>query len=170
MPDAGGGEPSDAANPLDAEWVVADSSQVAVTAQSNPTSHGVVQIGARYGAWTLDTVQAPQHKTADNNLALSQQRDHPVADADHGQRVGAQEAPEHAAAGALWHPRDEALAEQGVAVAQECREEVERRELVDRRRGGLLRSPVGTALRSGEQLDVAPRRAGQLVGVAVLAA
>ncbi len=58
-------------NPLGAEWTVADNSQVdAVTAESNPTSHGVVQIGACYGAWTLDTVQAPQHKTADNNLAL----------------------------------------------------------------------------------------------------
>jgi hypothetical protein len=30
----------------------------------------VVQIGACYGAWTLDTVQAPIHKTADNDLAL----------------------------------------------------------------------------------------------------
>ncbi|HEY5629038.1 MAG TPA: C25 family cysteine peptidase, partial [Candidatus Limnocylindrales bacterium] len=64
-------QPSDAKSPLDGEWVVSDSSQVdAVTAESNPTSHGVVQIGACYGAWTLDTVQAPQHKTADNNLAL----------------------------------------------------------------------------------------------------
>ena len=64
-------QPTDQQNPLDAEWLVSDSSQVdAVTAESNPTSHGVVQIGACYGAWTLDTVQAPQHKTADNNLAL----------------------------------------------------------------------------------------------------
>ncbi len=64
-------QPGNQDNPLDAEWTVADSSQVdAVTAESNPTSHGVVQIGACYGAWTLDTVQAPQHKTADNNLAL----------------------------------------------------------------------------------------------------
>lgn len=64
-------QPTDAQHPLDGEWLVSDSSQVdAVTAESNPTSHGVVQIGACYGAWTLDTVQAPQHKTADNNLAL----------------------------------------------------------------------------------------------------
>jgi hypothetical protein len=64
-------QPSDQKQPFDNEWLVADSSQVdAVTAESNPTSHGVVQIGACYGAWTLDTVQAPQHKTADNNLAL----------------------------------------------------------------------------------------------------
>lgn len=64
-------QPSDQQHPLDAEWLVSDASQVdAVTAESNPTSHGVVQIGACYGAWTLDTVQAPQHKTADNDLAL----------------------------------------------------------------------------------------------------
>ncbi len=64
-------QPGDQNSPLDAEWTVSDSSQIdAVTADSNPTSHGVVQIGACYGAWTLDTVQAPQHKTADNNLAL----------------------------------------------------------------------------------------------------
>jgi hypothetical protein len=30
----------------------------------------VVQVGACYGAWTLDTVQEPVHKTAANNLAL----------------------------------------------------------------------------------------------------
>ena len=38
--------------------------------ETNPTSRGVVQIGACYGAWTLDTIQEPVHKTADNNLAL----------------------------------------------------------------------------------------------------
>lgn len=64
-------QPSDTQNPLDAEWQVSESSQVdAVTTASNPGSHGVVQIGACYGAWTLDTVQAPIHKTADNDLAL----------------------------------------------------------------------------------------------------
>jgi hypothetical protein len=63
--------PTDNNDPLNAEWVVADASQVeGVTVGSNPTSHGVVQIGACYGAWTLDTTQAPQHKTADNDLAL----------------------------------------------------------------------------------------------------
>jgi hypothetical protein len=31
---------------------------------------GVVNIGACYGAWTLDTIQAPQKKTAENSLAL----------------------------------------------------------------------------------------------------
>lgn len=64
-------QPTDANAPLDAEWLVADTSQVAgVTVESDPTSNGVVQIGACYGAWTLDTTQAPQHKTSDNNLAL----------------------------------------------------------------------------------------------------
>ncbi len=63
--------PSNAADPLSAEWLVSEASQVdAVTTESNPTSHGVVQIGACYGAWTLDTIQDPVHKTADNNLAL----------------------------------------------------------------------------------------------------
>ena len=63
--------PLDARHPLDAEWSVADASQVdGVTIASNPTSHGVVQIGACYGAWTLDTAEAPRHKTADNDLAL----------------------------------------------------------------------------------------------------
>jgi hypothetical protein len=64
-------DPISAKHPLDDEWVVADGRQVVgVSVDSNPTSHGVVQIGACYGAWTLDTTQAPQHKTADNNLAL----------------------------------------------------------------------------------------------------
>jgi hypothetical protein len=64
-------QPSSESHPLDHEWLVVDGAQVdAVTTESNPTSHGVVQIGACYGAWTLDTVQAPRHKTADNDLAL----------------------------------------------------------------------------------------------------
>jgi hypothetical protein len=63
--------PGSQSDPLGTEWTVTDSSQVeGVTVESNPTSHGVVQIGACYGAWTLDTTQAPQHKTADNDLAL----------------------------------------------------------------------------------------------------
>jgi hypothetical protein len=32
---------------------------------------GIVEIGACYGAWTLDTTQAPTHKTALNDLALA---------------------------------------------------------------------------------------------------
>jgi hypothetical protein len=62
---------NDQQNPLDHEWTVYEADQVkAVTVQSNPTSTGVVQVGACYGAWTLDTIKAPTHKTADNNLAL----------------------------------------------------------------------------------------------------
>ena len=64
-------EASDANSPLDAEWIVHESTQLdAVTAGTDPVSRGVVQVGACYGAWTLDTVQEPVHKTADNNLAL----------------------------------------------------------------------------------------------------
>jgi hypothetical protein len=63
--------PTNTSKPLDAEWLVAPySQQDGVTVETDPTSRGVVQIGACYGAWTLDTVQEPQHKTADNNLAL----------------------------------------------------------------------------------------------------
>ncbi len=64
-------QPGSQSDPLGSEWAVVDSSQAdGVTVESNPVSHGVVQIGACYGAWTLDTTQAPQHKTADNDLAL----------------------------------------------------------------------------------------------------
>ena len=58
-------------DPLGTEWVLSESyQQDAVTADTDPTSRGVVQIGACYGAWTMDTRQEPVHKTADNNLAL----------------------------------------------------------------------------------------------------
>ena len=63
--------PSDEQDPLAKEWLVAPySQQDAVTVATDPDSHGVVFIGACYGAWTLNTIQAPQHKTATNNLAL----------------------------------------------------------------------------------------------------
>jgi hypothetical protein len=32
---------------------------------------GIVNVGACYGAWTLDTIQEPKDKTAENNLALT---------------------------------------------------------------------------------------------------
>ena len=64
-------QPTDDATPLDAEWIVNESTQLdAVSVETDPGSRGVVQVGACYGAWTLDTVQQPTHKTADNNLAL----------------------------------------------------------------------------------------------------
>ena len=63
--------PSSQDKPLEAEWLVAPYSQEdGITVETDPTSRGVVQIGACYGAWTLDTIQEPVHKTADNNLAL----------------------------------------------------------------------------------------------------
>ena len=64
-------QPTDTDKPLEAEWIVNESTQLdAVTVETDPGSRGVVQVGACYGAWTLDTVQQPTHKTADNNLAL----------------------------------------------------------------------------------------------------
>ncbi len=64
-------QPSNMEDPLSAEWILSESyQQDAVTAETDPTSRGIVQIGACYGAWTMDTKQAPVHKTADNNLAL----------------------------------------------------------------------------------------------------
>jgi hypothetical protein len=64
-------QPSNTEKPLDAEWILSESyQQDAITAETDPTSRGIVQIGACYGAWTMDTKQEPVHKTADNNLAL----------------------------------------------------------------------------------------------------
>ncbi len=61
----------DSSKMLDEEWTVYDAATTpGVDVVANPTSHGVVQIGACYGAWTLDTLQEPVHKTADNDLAL----------------------------------------------------------------------------------------------------
>ena len=63
--------PIDTKDPLGAEWTVIDAATTpGVDIAANPGSHGVVQIGACYGAWTLDTIQEPVHKTADNDLAL----------------------------------------------------------------------------------------------------
>ena len=64
-------QPSSTDDPLNNEWILSESyQQDAVTAETDPTSRGVVQIGACYGAWTMDTKQEPVHKTAANNLAL----------------------------------------------------------------------------------------------------
>jgi hypothetical protein len=64
--------PQDPADRYVGEWRV-DTARAhldAVSIVNNPGSRGLVNIGACYGAWTLDTVLEPQHKTADNNLAL----------------------------------------------------------------------------------------------------
>jgi hypothetical protein len=64
-------EPGSTDKPLDNEWIAHESRQVdAVSTEADPVSRGVVEIGACYGAWTLDTIQEPVHKTADNSLAL----------------------------------------------------------------------------------------------------
>jgi hypothetical protein len=64
-------QPSDPQDLFGSEWILSESyQQDAVTAETDPVNRGIVQIGACYGAWTLDTTQEPVHKTADNNLAL----------------------------------------------------------------------------------------------------
>lgn len=64
-------QPTSTDKPLDSEWILSESyQQDAVTTETDPTSRGIVQVGACYGGWTMDTAQAPVHKTADNNLAL----------------------------------------------------------------------------------------------------
>ncbi|MEO5705156.1 MAG: C25 family cysteine peptidase [Candidatus Limnocylindrales bacterium] len=65
--------PLDAASPYVAEWTVesrTDDELIALNLENNRGSRGLVNVGACYGAWTLDTVREPKHKTADNNLAL----------------------------------------------------------------------------------------------------
>jgi len=64
-------EPGDPQDLLGTEWIVHESTQLeAVTVAADPVSRGVVEVGACYGGWTLDTIQEPVHKTADNSLAL----------------------------------------------------------------------------------------------------
>lgn len=58
------------------------------------------------------------------------------------------------------------LPEQRIAVPQERREEVVRRELVDGGRRRDLWGPIGPTLRPREALDVEPGRSGEDVGVA----
>jgi Peptidase family C25 len=63
--------PVDLSN-LDGEWIVRDGNQQpAITVDQAGAPGGVVEIGACYGAWTLDTTEAPTHKTAQNDLALA---------------------------------------------------------------------------------------------------
>ncbi len=62
--------PEDIAD-LAGPWIVKPGGQVdGMTVPFAGSSGGVVNVGACYGAWTLDTIQAPQKKTADNSLAL----------------------------------------------------------------------------------------------------
>ena len=58
-------------NDLAGPWIVRAGGQLGgMTVPYAGIAGGVVNVGACYGAWTLDTTQAPQHKTADNSLAL----------------------------------------------------------------------------------------------------
>ncbi len=56
---------------LEGPWTIRPGGQVdGMTVPFAGSPGGVVNVGACYGAWTLDTIQAPQKKTADNSLAL----------------------------------------------------------------------------------------------------
>lgn len=56
---------------LDGEWEVAVGDSVTAVDLAGAASRGVVSVGACFGAWTLDTIQEPTHKTAENSLALA---------------------------------------------------------------------------------------------------
>lgn len=64
--------PNDPAQPYAGEWTIETRGEHldGVRIENNPGHRGLVNIGACYGAWTLDTTLEPTHKTADNNLAL----------------------------------------------------------------------------------------------------
>ncbi len=62
--------PEDIKN-LDGSWIVKAGGQVdAIGVAQAGVAGGIVDVGACYGGWTLDTIQAPTHKTAANDLAL----------------------------------------------------------------------------------------------------
>jgi hypothetical protein len=58
-------------NDLAGNWKVEADGQADAVTLASARNRGVVDVGACYGAWTLDTVQEPRHKTADNSLALA---------------------------------------------------------------------------------------------------
>jgi hypothetical protein len=58
-------------NDLAGNWKVEADGQADAVNLASARNRGVVDVGACYGAWTLDTVQEPKHKTADNSLALA---------------------------------------------------------------------------------------------------
>ena len=91
-------------------------------------------------------------------VALDKECDRPIADPDAGQRVGSEKATEDVSADPLRNPGEDPLSEQRVAMPEERREEVEGRELVDRRGRRQVRRPVRATMRPGEALDVDPRR------------
>jgi hypothetical protein len=65
-------KPLNTSSPFTDEWDVSVGAQAAGMTIPYASSAGtVVNVGACYGAWTLDTIQEPKHKTSSNNLALS---------------------------------------------------------------------------------------------------
>lgn len=56
---------------LSGNWKVVPDGQAGAVTMATARNHGIVNVGACYGGWTLDTVQEPKHKTADNSLALA---------------------------------------------------------------------------------------------------
>jgi hypothetical protein len=98
-------------------------------------------------------------------VSLDEECDRPIADPDAGQRVGSQKATEDVSADALRNPGEDPLSEQRVAMPEERCEEVEGRELVDRRGRRKVRRPVRAAMRPGKALDVDSRGPGEDVGV-----
>jgi hypothetical protein len=65
--------PANSAEPYLGEWTVKSNELLqldAVAIDNNPGNRGLVNVGACYGGWTLDTILEPVHKTAENNLAL----------------------------------------------------------------------------------------------------
>ncbi len=64
--------PIDTQDPFSAEWQVGVGAQTeGMTIPYASAAGAVVNVGACYGAWTLDTIQEPRQKNASNNLALS---------------------------------------------------------------------------------------------------
>jgi len=64
--------PLDTTDPFGGEWQVSVGAQVpGMTVPFASSAGTIVNVGACYGAWTIDTIQEPQHKDATNNLALS---------------------------------------------------------------------------------------------------
>jgi hypothetical protein len=57
---------------LTGQWVVKSGGEAtAITVGQAGVHGGIVEVGACYGGWTLDTIEAPTHKTAANSLALA---------------------------------------------------------------------------------------------------
>jgi hypothetical protein len=59
------------ADRFETEWDVESTTMdPAISIDTAPTSSGLVNVGACFGAWTIDLTGPPEHKTASNSLAL----------------------------------------------------------------------------------------------------